>query len=70
MLEIGDFFGINTDLKINPNSIPYPVQIFVKGTRLIVLKDYTITLETKLTLFRTRPAGRIQPNLEVVVRPI
>ena len=24
-LEIGDFFGINTDLRINPNSIPYPV---------------------------------------------
>ena len=24
MLEIGDFFGINTDLGIDPNSIPYP----------------------------------------------
>ena len=23
MLEIGDFFGINTDLRINPNSIPH-----------------------------------------------
>ena len=22
MLEIGDFFGINPDLRINPNSIP------------------------------------------------
>ena len=24
MLEIGAFFGINTDLRINPNSIPHP----------------------------------------------
>ena len=24
MLEIGDIFGINTDLRIDPNSIPYP----------------------------------------------
>ena len=24
MLEIGDFFGINTDLQIDLNSIPYP----------------------------------------------
>ena len=24
MLEIGAFFGINTDLRINSNSIPYP----------------------------------------------
>ena len=27
MLEIGGFFGINTDLRINPNSIPHTVQI-------------------------------------------
>ena len=25
MLQIGDFFGINTDLRIDPNSIAYPV---------------------------------------------
>ena len=25
MLEIGGFFGINTDLQIDPNSIPYTV---------------------------------------------
>ena len=25
MFEIGDFFGINTILGINPNSIPWPV---------------------------------------------
>ena len=24
MLEIGDFFGIKTDMQIDPNSIPYP----------------------------------------------
>ena len=24
VLEIGDFFGVNTDLRINPSSIPYP----------------------------------------------
>ena len=23
MLEIGDYFGINTDLRIDPNSIPH-----------------------------------------------
>ena len=26
MLEIGDFFGINTDLRIDPNSILHTVQ--------------------------------------------
>ena len=25
MLEVGDFLGINTDLRLDPNSIPYPV---------------------------------------------
>ena len=25
MLQIGDFFGINTDLRIDPNSIPHTV---------------------------------------------
>ena len=24
MLEMGDFVGINTDLRTDPNSIPYP----------------------------------------------
>ena len=30
MLEIGDSFGINTDLRIDPNSIPYPETAIVQ----------------------------------------
>ena len=30
MLKIGDIFGINTGLRIDPNSIPYPVSEFHK----------------------------------------
>ena len=29
MLEIGDFFEINTDLRLDPNSVPYPVDTYV-----------------------------------------
>ena len=32
MLEIGDFFGINTDLQIDPNSIPHTDETFSDPT--------------------------------------
>ena len=37
VLEIGDVLGINTDLGINPNSIPYPVEGESKLLDVIVL---------------------------------
>ena len=56
MLEIGDFFGINTDLRINPNSIPHTVgaAIFqVEKTREIemgfILKSGFIPPKTPLS---------------------
>ena len=33
-LEIGDLFRINTDLGIDPNSIPYPVHCVGQGIKL------------------------------------
>ena len=38
MLEIGDIFGINTDLRIDPNSIPYPEssELFLGGNCVLV----------------------------------
>ena len=49
VLEIGDFYGINTDLRIDANSIPYPedykivwnrwhaIQVTVTGTMVSVM---------------------------------
>ena len=42
MLEIGDFFGINTDLRIDPNSIP--------NTDLSAFVDTRIFCHRRLTL--------------------
>ena len=48
MLEIGDIFGINTDLRINHSSIPYPESATRRTTenkvQLVVILDWPLVL--------------------------
>ena len=49
--EIGDFSGINTDLRIDPNWIPY--DLFTQSVTIAAPMGFSIVYECKVNVYNT-----------------